>query len=116
MERHADRLQARRAEAVDRRAWHRRREAGEQRDAPPEVHPLLLLREAAADHHVDDLLSRQLGHLLERGTDRERTQVVRAGVDQRSLGGAADRRARSGDDDGLGHAPILTEESNARLT
>ena len=33
------------------------RQPGEQRGAAAEVHPLLLLREAAADHHVDDLLA-----------------------------------------------------------
>ena len=82
-------------------------------DAPGEVHALLLLREAAADHHVVDLARRQRRHLLERGLDGERGEVVGAGVDERALGGAADRRARGGDDHGFWHAPILTDGSNA---
>ena len=40
---------------------------------------------AAADHHVDDLVARQLGHLLQRRVDRERGEVVGAGVDERPL-------------------------------
>ena len=54
----------------------------EQRDAPAEVHPLALLREAAADDHVDDLLRRQSRHLREGRVDGERGEVVGAGVDE----------------------------------
>ena len=38
--------------------WDGVRETGQQRHAPAEIHALPLLREAAADHHVDDLLAR----------------------------------------------------------
>ena len=99
VERHADRLQRRRAEAVDGRPRHGRRQIGEQRGAAREVHALAVLREPAADHHVDDLLARQLRDLLQRRVDRERGEVVGARVDERPLARPADRRARGGDDD-----------------
>src|SRR3712207_7224160 len=40
-------------------AGHVVRQAGEKSHAPPEVHALLLLREAAAHHHIDDLTDRK---------------------------------------------------------
>ena len=106
VEGHADRLQARRAEAVHGRAGNRLGQPGEQRRAAREVHPLPLLRKAAADHHVDDLAAVELGHLLQRGVDRERDEVVGTRVDERALARAADRRARRGDDDGLRHRAL----------
>ena len=114
VERHADRLEARRAEAVDGRAGHRRGQPGQERHAAAEVHALLRLGEAAADDHVDDLLARQLRHLVERGPDRERGEIVRTDVDERALGRAADRRARSGDDDGFAHARIYLRIAGGR--
>ena len=98
VEGHADRLQRRGAEAVDRRARNGLGQPGEQRDAAGEVHALALLREAAADHHVDDLAAVELGHLLQRRVDREGGEVVGPGVDERALARAPDRRARGGDD------------------
>ncbi len=76
---------------------------GQERDAPAEVHSLPLLREAAADDHVDDLLRRQLGNLVERRPEGEGGEVIGAGVDERALGRTADRRACSGDDHGFWH-------------
>ena len=73
-------------------------QVGEQRHPAREVHALPLLGEAAADHHVDDLLARELRHLLQRGVDGEGREVVGPGVDQGALARAADRRARGGDD------------------
>ena len=79
------------------------RQPGEERRAAGEVHPLALLREPAADHHVDDVGRVEARHLVDGGADDERDEVVGAGVDERALARAPDRRARRGCDDGFGH-------------
>ena len=107
VERHPRRLERGGAEAVDRRSRHAVRELREQRRAAGEVHPLLLLREAAADDHVDDVLRLELRHLRHRLADREGEQVVGALVDQRALAGAPDRGADGADDHGFGHVSLL---------
>jgi hypothetical protein len=96
---HADRLERGGAEPIHGRARNLRGQPGEQCGAPAEVHPLLLLRKAAADHHVDDLGAVELGDLVQRGVDRERDEVVGPGVDQRALAGPPDGGADGGDDD-----------------
>src|SRR5262249_14582589 len=114
VERHPDRLQARRAEAVDGRSRDLLGKACEEHRAPGEIHPLLLLREAAADHHVHDLGRVELRHLLDRGADRERHEVVGAHVDERALVGSSDRRPRRVDDDGFGHQTNALAPVSAR--
>ena len=104
MEGHPDRLQGGGTEPVDGRTGHGLRQAGQERRAAGQVHSLLVLREPAADHHVDDVLSRQVRDASQRGVDRERDEVVRPRVDERALPGAADRRARCRNDDGFRHA------------
>ena len=103
MERHTDRLQARRAEAIHCRAWDGLWQPGKQGDAPTEVHALFLLREAAADHHVDDLGRIELGDLLQRGVDGERGEIVGTSVDERALARATDRRSGGRDDHRFRH-------------
>ena len=85
VERHPDRLQRRGAEAIDRRPGHGLGQAREQRNPAREIHALAVLREPAADHHVDDLLARKLGHPLQRRVHREGSEVVGARVDERAL-------------------------------
>ena len=107
VEGHPRGLQGGRTEAVDRRSRNALGEAGQERGAAGEVHALLLLREPAADHHVDDLVRIEPFHLPDRLLDREREQVVRADVQQRPLGGTPDRGADGADDDGFGHSSSL---------
>ena len=95
---HPDRLQRGGAEAVDRRARDGVGQIGEQSCAAAEVHALPLLGEAAADHDVVDLTAVELGHLLQRGVDREADEVVGPRVHERPLLGAPDRRAGGGND------------------
>jgi hypothetical protein len=101
VERHPDRLQRGGTETVDRGSRHRGGKPGEERRAPPEVHPLLLLREAAADHDVDDLAAIELRDLLQHRVDRKRSEIVRPRLDERPLPGSSDRCPCGGDYDGV---------------
>src|SRR4029079_13568836 len=96
--------QRRGAEAVHRRAGHALRQPGQKRGPARKVHPLLLLWEAEADHHVDDVVRVESLGLLDRLPNREREQVVGADVHERALASPPDRGADGADDDGLGHS------------
>ncbi len=104
MEGHPDRLQRRGAEAVDRRARHGV-SGSPARSTPRRARfiPCFALREAAADHHVDDRPRAAPRAPSEHVVDREGEQVVGPHVGERPLRRAADRRARRGDDDGFWH-------------
>jgi hypothetical protein len=107
VEGHPRRLQRGRAEPVDGRPGHRVRQPREERAAARQVHPLLLLGEAAADDHVLELRGVEALGLRHRLADREGEQVVGPLVDQRALGGAPDRSADGRDDDCFGHETLL---------
>ena len=71
------------------------------------VDTLLTAGQPAAQEQVVDLRGVELGHLVERGADHLRRQVVGTHVLQRPLEGPADRRAGGGDDDCLRHVALL---------
>ena len=101
--REGDRLQARRAEAVDRHRRGRDRNAGPEARDPGDVHALLGLRHGAAEDHVVDL-----GRVDARGAaqalaDGRGGHLVGAGRAERALGGLARGGANGGSDDGVGH-------------
>ena len=103
---HADRLQARRAVAVDRHARDLRQSRQHGHD-PGDVESRLTGRLAAAHDQVLDLVAGQLGHLVEERRHDLRRQVVRTDRHQRPLGRPPDRAAGSGNDDGVGHEPSV---------
>ena len=100
---HADRLQARRAVAVD---GHARDvvEPGEDRHDAGDVEPGLACRLAAPHDQILDVAGRHLRHLGHQRLHDLRRHVVGTEVDERALGGTADRAAGGGDDHGFGHA------------
>ena len=73
------------------------------RDHAAEVVAGLAAGLAAAHDEVLDQVAVERGHLVEHGVDDGGAQVVGAEVDERALGGTADRAAGGGDDDGFGH-------------
>ena len=99
---HADRLQARRAVAVDGHAGHVV-EAAEHGDDAGDVEARLPRRLAAPHDEVLDLVARQLRHLIEQRADDLRRQVIGADRHQRALPGTPDRAPGGSDDDGFGH-------------
>ena len=100
--RHPHRLQRARAVPRDRAAGDLAH-PGEHGDDPTHVEALLASGEPTAEHEVVDRGAIEIGQLVERRVDDERSHVVGAFVDQRSLERPTDRGAGSGDDDGLGH-------------
>ena len=100
--RHPDRLQRRRAVAVHRHARHARNPR-EQRGHAGDVVAGLAGGLTTPPQHVLDLLGVERGDLFEHRADDRAGQVVWTALHQRSLVGAPDRRAGSGDDDRLGH-------------
>ncbi len=107
MERHADRLQGRRAESVDGGAGHRVGKAGQQCRVAADVVTLLVVGQTAPHHHVFDGFRLDLRDLLEQRSDDEAGHVVGPDVDERSLVGPADRGAGGGHDDCFGHGCLL---------
>ena len=100
--RHADRLQARRAVAVDGHA--RRVETGEDRHDAGDVEAGLAGRLAATHDQVLDRARRDLRHLGHQRLHDLGRHVVGAEVDERALDGTPDRAAGGGDDHGFCHA------------
>ena len=100
---HADRLQRRRAVAVDGDAGDVG-QPGQEGGHAGDVVAGLAAGLTAAEDDVLDLLRVELRGLLEEGLDDEPGQVVGAALGQAALVGTADRRAGGGDDDGFGHA------------
>src|SRR5581483_6424713 len=109
---HADRLQRRRAVAVDGRAGHLV-QTGEQRRDAGDVRACLAGRLSAPPQDVLDEAAVELGDLVEQRRDDERRHVVGPDVDERALVGPADRGAGGGDDDGFGHGLLLEDETRA---
>ena len=99
---HADRLERRRAVAVDGDAGDVRH-VGQHRDDAGEVHAGLTGGLAAAQDEVLDEVAVERRHLLEDGVDDLRGEVVGTHVDQRTLHGPPDGRAGGGDDDCFRH-------------
>ena len=99
---HADRLQRRRAVAVDGDAGDVG-QAGEERRHAGDVVAGLAAGLAAAQDDVLDRLRVERGHLVEHGLDDEGRQVVGPALGEAALVGPPDGRAGGGDDDGFGH-------------
>ena len=76
---------------------------GQQRGVAADVVALLAGLEAAAHHDVVDLAEVDARVALDERLERDRGQVVRADVLQRSLDRAPDRGADGVDDDGFRH-------------
>src|SRR5690606_24917648 len=77
--------------------------AQQDRHDPRHVVALLAAGQPTAEQEVVDLARVQLRNLGHRGADHLGGEVVGPHVLERTLEGAADRRARGGDDDCLGH-------------
>ncbi len=92
-----DGVHRRAAEAVDHLGAGLLGQAGEQRHAAGHQHPLGVLREGAAQHHVLDRLARQARQPVEQRLEHLRRQVVGAHADQPPALGA--HRAADGVDD-----------------
>ncbi len=73
------------------------------RDVAAHVLPLLSSRQSATEHEVVDVGGTQSRNLCKSGLDHLRGQIVRAHTLERSLHGAADRRACNRNNDSLGH-------------
>jgi hypothetical protein len=110
VERHADRLQRRGAEAVDGRARDGHRVAGEQQRVAGDVVALLPFSGGRAHHHVDDRGGVELRVALQERSEGDRGEVVSTNVLQRALDGTADRRPDGVDDDGIRHEVIPFDE------
>ncbi len=100
---HRDGLQPRRAEAVDRRARDRDRQAGPDQRHARHVAALRAVGLGAAHDHVLDLGDVELRGLAEDVLDAVGGQVIRAGDVERPAMGLGERGAGAGDDDSLSH-------------
>ena len=103
-----ERLQARAAEAIDRRAAGFHRQAGHQRDRAGGVEALLALLLRVAQHDVFDFAGVDAGSLDQRADDVH-GQIVGPHVAEHALllVGPADRRAHAVDDHGVFHGLLL---------
>ena len=101
VEGHAQRLQRRRAEAVDRAAGDVMVDAGQQRRVAPDVVGLLGEARRGAHHHVVGLGEVDAGVALDERLERHGGELVGAEVLERPLERAPDRRAHGIDDDGF---------------
>ena len=101
VERHPGGLQRRRAVPGQRRAG-QVVVAEQGGDHAGHVEALLAAGQAAAQVEVVDVARVELRHLVQGGPDDRGGEVVGAQLAQGALGGAADRGAGGGDDDGFG--------------
>ena len=97
---HGNRLQSRRAEAVDGERRDLDGQARAQRGDAGHVHPLLGLGHGAAQDDVFDFFGIELRHAFERALDGDGGQFIGTGGAERALVGASHGRAdgRSNDD------------------
>ena len=79
-------------------------------DDPGHVVAALAAGQAAAEVEVVDRVRVEARHLVQRGLDDQRRQVVGAEVLERPLVGAADGGAGGGNDDCLGHGGLRSRE------
>ncbi len=108
--RHGNRLQAGRAEPIDRHCRHLNRQPRAQRRDAGHVHPLLSLRHGAAQDDVFNFFGLKLRHAGERALDRNGSQFIRTRRPQRTLIRAAHRSADGRNQDDFSHRVILIAE------